>query len=188
MHCRSVALRVILGAALLALPLGAEAANPYKSRNFVQQLAGDLGIDAGSVKSFRKSFCTALTADRYESPEPKIIAQFQDCMSVDLGDAYGLFVFDKPTRKWVEAITLKPDATRGFQIAETVSLGATLRQVVFELPSGTRVVLWYDGGLIGDQAYPLEIARRLDEIGFARLPSARMVDPKVTGQTIYLYR
>jgi hypothetical protein len=184
----NVICRAVLAAALLIASIAAEAANPYKSKRFAVELARDLGIEISRVKSFKKSFCGSVTANQYESTQPKIDTVFRDCMTADLTDAFGLFVFDTKTKKWVEAATLTPDIAKGFQIAEAVSLRKTLRELVFELQSGTRVVVWYAGGLVGDHAYPLEIARRLDEIGFGRLTSARYVDSRITGQTIYLYR
>ncbi|HXC58466.1 MAG TPA: hypothetical protein VN645_04060 [Steroidobacteraceae bacterium] len=186
LRARGVALRAILGAALLVCSFAALAANPYKTKKFPEELARDLGIEQSRVKSYRFGFCSVVSASLYESPGEKVNAPFDDCMAADLGDAYGLYLYDKGAKKWAEGITLKPETIKGFGVAETRSMGATLRELVFELPSTRRVLLWYSGGLLGDHAYPLEIAKRLDEMGFQRLATARFVATRLEGQTIYL--
>ena len=185
---RTLVAAALFSCACAMTPHTALAKNPYKSKEIPAQLARDMSIDPQRISNVKRGWCVVVPKDRYTA-EQKLTMEFADCVAADLTNSYGIFVYDETEMRWKAEILITPDTARGVQVAETVSLGATLRQLVVELSDGYVLVVEYSGKgkLLGDNEHPVQILERLEAMGVARLPDARYVSHYVPPQPIVIY-
>ena len=96
-----------------------------------------------------------------------------------------MFEFDEREKKWKTVLLATPTSVRGAKMVES-GKRVMLRQLQFELLDGMILAVSYDGGLIGDNQYPLEAIKHVQAAGIAPAECTCYVVPLIrTTTTIY---
>ena len=181
-----------LAAAVLSVswvaPVGAK--DPYKAKNVVTVLARDIGVDPAQIRSAKAASCALVDPLKPKYDHGNLAADYRDCLAVEFPDTVRFFAYYQKkydpsitADHWEEVFLSKPQVIRGAKMAEVKSLGAWLRQIQLELDNGLIIAIRYEGGLLGDNKYPLEAIKRLNAMGFPTFAGVDYVGPMLYERT-----
>lgn len=174
-----------LAAICLLFAAPAIAKNPYKAKDLRERLAADTGIDAAKIQVARAGDYAHVDPRNLYIEYDLIKGWYHDALLVEFSDAFGVFEFDGREQKWKTVLLATPGSVRGAKMVES-GKRVMLRQIQFEYLDGMIPAVSYDGGLIGDNKYPLEAIKHLEAAGFAPAECIGYVVPRInTTTTIY---